>query len=211
MTTPFDDDCPSRERLSALLDGETRSAASAAACASWCDEAEARRDWHAWHLIGDVLRSDELASSADHDARFLAVLRSRLAAEPAAAGGTVIALDSVRATRRPMRWMLPSAMAAGLVLVIGTFALVRPGQPGADTAAALALAGASPVTATAPVEPPSERVALAGEPRLVTSQQVLRDAQLERYLAAHKQFAGSTALGVPSAFLRRATVESAAR
>ena len=36
---------------------------------------------------------------------------------------------------------------------------------------------------------------------------MLRDARLERYLAAHKQFAGTSALGVPSAFLRSATVD----
>ena len=37
--------------------------------------------------------------------------------------------------------------------------------------------------------------------------QVIRDARLDRYLAAHKQFAGSSALGVPSAYLRNATAE----
>jgi sigma-E factor negative regulatory protein RseA len=40
---------------------------------------------------------------------------------------------------------------------------------------------------------------------------VIRDARLDRYLAAHKQFSGSSALGLPSAFLRSATVESDAR
>ena len=41
--------------------------------------------------------------------------------------------------------------------------------------------------------------------------QFVRDAQLDRYLAAHKQFAGSSALGVPSGFLRSATVEMVGR
>lgn len=211
MSTPVNDHCPSRERLSSLLDGETDGAAAATACAAWCDEADARRDWHAWHLIGDVLRSDELASSADHDARFLANLRNRLRIEPAPTGATVVALDSVREGRRPVRWMLPSAMAAGLVLVVGTFALVRPDRPVADPES-MAQAGApAAVVAAATTTPTNERAAVGGELRLVTNQQVLRDAQLEQYLAAHKQFAGSTALGVPSAFLRRATVESASR
>ena len=40
---------------------------------------------------------------------------------------------------------------------------------------------------------------------------LLRDAQLDRYLAAHKQFAGTSALGVPSAYLRSATVSSDVR
>jgi sigma-E factor negative regulatory protein RseA len=37
----------------------------------------------------------------------------------------------------------------------------------------------------------------------------VRDAQLDRYLQAHQEFAGSSALGVPSAFLRSATLVSA--
>jgi len=35
---------------------------------------------------------------------------------------------------------------------------------------------------------------------------MIRDPRLEHYLAAHKQFAGTSALGVPSTFLRSATV-----
>jgi sigma-E factor negative regulatory protein RseA len=46
---------------------------------------------------------------------------------------------------------------------------------------------------------------------MVMSGKVIRDARLDRYLAAHKQFSGSSALGLPSAFLRSATVESDGR
>ena len=46
---------------------------------------------------------------------------------------------------------------------------------------------------------------------LAVNGQFVRDAQLDRYLAAHKQFAGSSALGVPSGFLRSATIEMAGR
>ena len=49
---------PEPERLSALMDGEADAAALDHACAGWPDVAVAR-DWHAWHLIGDVLRSEE--------------------------------------------------------------------------------------------------------------------------------------------------------
>jgi sigma-E factor negative regulatory protein RseA len=40
---------------------------------------------------------------------------------------------------------------------------------------------------------------------------MIRDPRLERYLVAHKQFAGTSALGVPSAFLRSATVDAESR
>jgi sigma-E factor negative regulatory protein RseA len=51
-------------------------------------------------------------------------------------------------------------------------------------------------------------IKLAAEPQtFVASNQLIRDARLDRYLAAHQQFAGSSALGMPSAYLRNATAE----
>ena len=50
---------------------------------------------------------------------------------------------------------------------------------------------------------PAQAVAVNGR--------MIRDPRLERYLAAHKQFAGTSALGVPSAFLRSATVDAEPR
>ena len=48
---------------------------------------------------------------------------------------------------------------------------------------------------------------VAAEPQaLVANGKLIRDARLDSYLAAHKQFAGTSALGVPSGFLRSATV-----
>ncbi|MDQ6638643.1 MAG: hypothetical protein M3Z15_03130 [Pseudomonadota bacterium] len=70
---------------------------------------------------------------------------------------------------------------------------------GAPVAAASAVVGA-PVVDAAPLP-----VAI------VADSKIIRDAQLDRYLEAHKQFAGTSALGVPSAFLRSATIDSASR
>ena len=64
---------------------------------------------------------------------------------------------------------------------------------------------AAPVGAAPAAEAAPQPVAI------VADSKIIRDAQLERYLEAHKQFAGTSALGVPSAFLRSATVDSAAR
>ena len=212
MSTGPHDDCPSRERLSALADGETGGIASAAACATWRGEEDARRDWHCWQLIGDVLRSDELASSAERDVRFLAGVRARLAGEAVVLAPAPMPTLAPVSARRPARWTVPAAMAAGFVLVVGTFVVVRPDQPAAPGPAAVALADAA-VRAEAPVA--RERAELRESARasetVAADPKVIRDARLDRYLAAHKQFAGTTALGVPSAFLRSATVESASR
>jgi sigma-E factor negative regulatory protein RseA len=63
------------------------------------------------------------------------------------------------------------------------------------------LAGAMP--ASLPVAPEAAA--------LVANGSLIRDARLDRYLAAHKQFAGSSALGVPSGYLRNATAIESAR
>ena len=77
---PSDDSL--RACLSGLADGEADGHSSQAACAAWRERADMRQTWHAYQLIGDVLRSEELARPAGHDADFLARLRTRLADEP---------------------------------------------------------------------------------------------------------------------------------
>ena len=52
---------------------------AAAACALWRDDPEARRYWHTVHLIGDAMRSDELAQQPARDADFLAAVTSAAA------------------------------------------------------------------------------------------------------------------------------------
>ena len=46
---------------------------------------------------------------------------------------------------------------------------------------------------------------------VVADGQLVRDSRLDRYLAAHKQFGGSSVLGVPSGFLRSATLQTPER
>ena len=222
MPHDFEANAAARERLSALLDGELDGKAVAQACAQWRDSADSRATWHAYSLIGDVLRSDDLAGDAARDAGFLTALRTRLASEPvvlapqplevpapvvlpavphAAAGG---------GTRR-WSWLAPTAVAAGFVAVASVLTLTRPGLlPEHADATNLA-------RATTPTPPPSAAT-LAGSPApavdpqtFAASGQLIRDARLDRYLEAHKQFAGSSALGLPSAYLRNATGEVAGR
>jgi sigma-E factor negative regulatory protein RseA len=205
------------ERLSALVDGELDGAAAEAACKHWRSDAQVRCTWHAYHLIGDVLRSDGLADGALRNEAFLLSLRTRLAAEPIVFAPAPLATPlaplraSTAATLRTSRWLLPSAMAAGLVLVVGTFTVLRPsgsmptGAPAVTLADATSTAGIAGPLRTTPTDEP------VGARTVVMNGKLIRDARLDRYLAAHKQFSGSSALGLPSAFLRSATVESDAR
>jgi sigma-E factor negative regulatory protein RseA len=184
----------SRERLSVLLDGECDASAAERACRAWREDADIRTTWHAYQLIGDVLRSEDLAHPAARDEAFLDALRQRLAGEP-----TVLAPAGTTRVAPRRRWFAPAAAAAGFAAVAGVLVVTRLGQPGADPAGpALALApGAAvrSVSASAPgdAEPPAV---------VMTDGKLIRDAQLDRYLAAHKQFGGSSAVAVPGMVLR---------
>jgi sigma-E factor negative regulatory protein RseA len=192
------------EEISALIDGELGPEGVARACASWRGDALSRRSWHAYHLIGDVLRSDDLASQPSRDAAFLGRLRERLAAEPVVLAPAAVEVSPTLAGRRVIRhWRAGAAVAAGFVAVAGVLVVMRSPapQPVPDMARAPVAAPAIPVAVDSGVE----------QAAFVTDGRVMRDARLDRYLAAHKQFAGTSALGVPSAFLRSATTDASKR
>ena len=215
------------ERLSALVDGELAGDPAAQACAHWRESGAARSSWHTYQLIGDVLRSDDLASDPARDAAFLMALRLRLADEPVvlapqplvssvsalAAGGRVALPVQAAGSGRSGRWMwlAPSAVAAGFVLVAGALMVARPPDalpgPAQGVPLASAASAAGQTGAARGFDVLADGAAAGAYPQASTANgALLRDARLDRYLAAHKQFAGTSALGVPSAFLRSATV-----
>jgi sigma-E factor negative regulatory protein RseA len=192
------------ERLSALMDGEADAVALDASCGAWPRDAVCRAAWHTYHLIGDVLRSDDLAVDAGRDAGFLAALRARLAAEP-----TLLAPAPLPRARTAPRWGgfgMAAAIAAGF-FVVGGVVLVLQSQPSGSRALLAQSAAPQP-----PLQPVTARSTEPAEaPATLASGQMIRDARLQQYLIAHKQFSGGTALAVPSGFLRNATVEVPAR
>lgn len=70
-----------REKLSALADGSLQEDELAQAL-EFSAEDEGHETWHIYHLIGDTLRSPDLASPS-HQSAFLGQLRHQLAQEPA--------------------------------------------------------------------------------------------------------------------------------
>lgn len=118
MSDRFSDRDPSREVLSALADGQANPDELDQALAAWKSKPDTRALWHQYQLIGDVMRSDELAQSSD-SAHFLKTFRDRLAEEP-----VVLASQAMpaRAATQPLRrrtWVGPTAVAAGFVMVVG--------------------------------------------------------------------------------------------
>ena len=177
-----------RRWLSALADGEAEAAAPA--CQWWRDDEAARRTWHAYHLIGDVLRSSELAATPARDAAFLAGLREKLAAEP-----VVLAPAPAAAPRRRQAWLMPAAAAAGFVVVAGTLVVTRMVTPGAPVPAAV-MAGASGAGLTAVS---SAAPAAAVRPSATV---FIRDPRLDEYLRAHQSARGGVAAASPGGTLR---------
>ncbi|MEY4754991.1 MAG: hypothetical protein RJA44_2666, partial [Pseudomonadota bacterium] len=109
--------------------------------------------------------------------------------------------------RRLRRWVAPVGIAAGVVMVASAVLVLRPLDPSGSSSQL----AAAPATATAALQPPLA-TALTSAP---VSQDIIRldrgtlqEAQLERYLSAHRQFQGSTLLSPSPAYLRSAAYET---
>lgn len=200
-----------RERLSAIADGEADEAAVRQACGEWRDQPAVATAWRDYHLIGDVMRSDDLASDAGHDAAFLDAFRARLAQEPVviAPSRDPAPLDGEAAPPSSRRvWLASSAVAAGFLAVAGVLVVTRAPEIGPSPATQIAAADGGPIVrASASGAMPAPDM----QPLVVANGKLIRDARLDNYLKAHKQFSGTSALGAPSAFLRSATSDASNR
>lgn len=182
-----------RAWLSALADGDADAADRA--CGLWRDEPEMRKTWHAYQLIGDVMRSEELAQPAARDAAFLAGIRERLAAEPVVLAPVPVATAPAR---RRQGWLLPVAAAAGFVVVAGVLVVARISEPGVQPAASLAAASAADGAVRVGNNAAAPSVAITAE-----GQALLRDSNLDEYLRAHQFARGGVAVAAPGGGLRR--------
>jgi sigma-E factor negative regulatory protein RseA len=195
-----------REMMSALADGQLRGEELARAVEVACADAAARDAWHAYHLIGDVLRSGDRAAAGVASAGFAQRLAKRMAAEP------MLATDLI-ATR------------AQLVRAEGMFDRQRSAANDASFRWKM-VAGVASLAAVAAIgwNAVGGLGGVSGQPQLASSQQqaptvlaggergvMIRDARLDELMAAHRQFGGASALPMPAGFLRNATFEGPAR
>lgn len=176
----------SRQRVSDLVDGRLDGDDLSGACGAWSSDAEARRAWHAYHLIGDVLRSEDLATDASRDSAFLAALRSRLADEPVVLAPAPAQQDrAVR--RRRQAWLFPLAAVAGFAAVAGVVVVLQQAVPEGAAAGPQMAGGAGAVL---PVK------------AAPSSGQMLRDAQVEAYLRAHREALAGSPAALPGGGVR---------
>lgn len=223
--------------LSALVDGEATADEVKALCKVWKDKDGARQDWHLYHLIGDTLRSDELAQTPNHDRKFLERLSERLAHEPVVLAPYPAVTDGQGQALRSIRkhWLGLSAVAAGFALVAGALLVLQNNavwEQQTDGAGQLAQANASVeerVVASAGknemVQPVAgrdqtqvdqssgktgERIELASSVSSTNraTGQLIRDPRLERYLRAHKEYGAGAGLGMSTGYLRNASFDA---
>jgi sigma-E factor negative regulatory protein RseA len=193
------------ELVSALADGRLQGAAFGEALEVVCGDRAALATWHAYHVIGDVLRSPEMGIAAPA-ADFMQKLSARIAQEhpvrPAPAAVATDLADGRRAANDgAFRWKLVAGVASvAAVAAVGWSVLGTTTPAGPAQGAQLALAPQS-VPASAPM------TVMARSDRGV----MIRDPKLDELLAAHRQFGGASALQMPAGFLRNATFEGPER
>lgn len=170
------------ERLSAFVDGELFGEEHLNKFISELDH-EDRASWSHYHLIGDALRSDDLAVSPAASSAFLAGFAARLEQEP-----HVLAPAALPAARRLLalrRRVVPAfAVAAAAATLTWIVVPQLQGVPGGSVGqvASVQTHGDS-----------LQRVAMAPVPTVaaqpVQDGNIIRDASLDQYLEAHQQFA----------------------
>jgi sigma-E factor negative regulatory protein RseA len=200
-----------RSALSALMDGEASAADEA--CRAWRDDRTSRAHWHAYHLIGDLLRSEEHRCDAAHDADFVARLRQRLADEPALPAPQPLQPVASTGVQRARTWMAPAAVAAGFIAVAGALVVTRVSAPDGDTGDRNALAAAPAATSVRPVALQGGSASQAGSGSTLAPENagMIRNAELDRYLAAHRQFANASTVAAPGGVMRSAAVAAPGR
>jgi sigma-E factor negative regulatory protein RseA len=187
-----------QELISALADGQLRGDAFARGVELAASDPAAREAWQAYHLIGDVLRSGELAVASSPSA-FLERLQRRLRDEPPLAA-RVMREPAAPARREEaandgsFRWKLVAGFASVAAVGAMAWSLVG-GLPGKPASAELAKA-------------PAGSVLTAGERGVM-----IRNPQLDELLAAHRRLGGASALQMQmsTGLVRNATFEASGR
>jgi sigma-E factor negative regulatory protein RseA len=188
-----------REMVSALADGELSGDAFARGVELAATDRAARDAWLAYHVIGDVLRSGELARSAPPD-RFMARLQERLRDERVVPGEqgraqiAVVAPAREAANDGSFRWKLVAGAASFAAVSTIAWSLMGSQVARPDGASQVAAAPASGAT----VLTRSDRGVM------------IRDPRLDEFMAAHRQLGGA-ALVAPAGYLRNATFDAPGR
>ena len=176
------------EHLSSLIDGELDAHEAAAVLDALCRDAELQRRWSDLQLVGDALRSTDVA--ACHVEGFCARVSKALANEP-----TILAPRPVRPAMR--RYAIPGVAVAASAAAIAFIAVPLLRTPAADMTAEKR----QPVAATAPVVARAEDSS-DQQAALKAAAAIANARALDPYFAAHRELTGGTPLPRATAYLR---------
>lgn len=185
------------------MDGESDPQLGQEILAAWRSEAETRACWHSYQVLGDVMRSGDLAQPAAHDQAFLRALQVRLDAEPVPLATTPMlpaqppeVPSEVTAPRVAAATVPAAALVSAAGAVVGARARrvrARWASPVAMAAGVAAVAGVVLVVRSVqPVGGEGAQLATysppaASQPEVAGRGLVMvRDAGLDRYLSAHR-------------------------
>jgi sigma-E factor negative regulatory protein RseA len=171
------------ERLSAFVDGESLDEIGNISQFLGELKSQDRAAWADYHLIGDALRSDDLAFSPAKSSAFMASFSARFEAEAhVLAPAASVASEKVRVgfLRRKVVPAFAVAAAAATLTWIVVPQLQRVDHAGGAQVASVAPADSVQRVAMAPVP-------AAGRSPVVEAN-IIRDASLDQYLEAHQQF-----------------------
>lgn len=179
------------EALSCLIDGELDPAECAKLLGRLGADHVARREWLLLHVAGDALRSSDVACLQSD--RFLLRMGAALEAEP-----PIVAPRARRDRARLMRRVvLPGAAVAAAAAMLAVIAVPQlRGDSPATTQTQTASAAAPGAPAAAPLVP------VAATPASGAPKEIRRLAELEAYLAAHRELAGGSMMPRTAPYLR---------
>lgn len=199
--------------LSALVDGELGTEQLDAMLALEDGREELLGSWHAYQVIGDVLRGHGAVVSSRSPADFVAGVRERLRSETLHDEGRLHApvaqVRGAAANDAVFRWKLVAGFAslAAVMAVSWTVLSGTPSTVGGPSGPQLAAAVPEAVApAVAGVSEPSSAVVVN-----TVQGTLIRDARLEELLAEHRQNGSMSALQMPTGFIRNATYDAAGR
>jgi len=200
------------ELISALADGQLRGTEFDHALNQLQNSDAALSTWHAYHVVGDVLRSGD-AILGLNDAEFLLRLRGRLQQE-APVMSPLPELELLASDAHGIKGEADhlgshhSANEASFLWrrVVGVLSLAAVTLIGWQFGFGGASQEAPQLVQRPPVSELTAAALAAGQAPVM-----IRDPQLDALLLAHRQFGGTSALQMPAGFVRNATFEGAHR
>ena len=192
-----------KELLSALADGELQGEELEQALA-WAESQDGCASWELYHVVGDVLRSPDLAHHSQHD--LLSGLRTQLAKEPLVRPSVSLDLQAAQLDQVALPLASKNAPVVTMRDPVANASVFRWKVAASfATVAAVAAVGWN-LLASAPVGTGAQLAQAAGAASVVVASEngeVLRDPRLDALLASQQQYRAG--LQAPAEFLRNAS------